>query len=168
MERNRVKAALLVLSAAGLIGIAVQEGYQETAAPPIQGDVPTQGFGHTGSDVRPGSKTTPVRALITLHGDVSATERALRLCIGDVPLSQGEWDAFVSLAFNVGAPRVCQSTLVRLLHQTPPDYPGACHQILRWTYYQGRNCALPQNARLCGGLVKRRQAEFDTCMGTTP
>jgi lysozyme len=164
MQRNRIKGALLALSATGLIGIAINEGYQETAAPPIKGDVPTQGFGHTGPDVKPGTKTTPVRALVTLHGDVSATEQTLRGCIGDVPLSQGEWDAYVSLAFNVGASRVCQSTLVRLLHQTPPDYDGACKQILRWTYFQGKNCADPAHARLCGGLVARRQAEYRLCM----
>ena len=74
----RIRAAALSLSAAGLIALAVSEGYQEVAAPPIKGDVPTHGFGHTGPDVKPGDKTTPVRALITLHGDVSATERAFR------------------------------------------------------------------------------------------
>lgn len=166
--RGRIKATLLALSAAGLIGLALHEGYQEVAAPPVPGDVPTQGFGHTGADVKPGTRTTPVRALITLHGDVSATERALRACIGDVPLAQGEWDALVSLAFNVGAGKVCASTLARKLHQTPPDYAGACREILRWTYFQGKNCALPQNAKLCGGLVRRRQSEYQTCMGASP
>ena len=164
----RIRAAALSLSAAGLIALAVSEGYQEVAAPPIKGDVPTHGFGHTGPDVKPGDKTTPVRALITLHGDVSATERTLHRCLGDVQLTQGEWDAFMSLAFNVGAQRVCASTLVRKLHQTPPDYDGACREILRWTYFQGKNCAEPQNARLCGGIARRRQQEYRLCIADSP
>lgn len=165
---NRVRAALLSLSAAGLIALAVSEGYQEVASPPVKGDVPTHGFGHTGPDVKTGDRTTPVRALITLHGDVSATERTLHRCLGDVPLTQGEWDAFVSLAFNVGAQKICDSTLVRKLHQTPPDYAGACGQILRWTHFQGKNCAEPQNSRLCGGIAQRRHHEYQTCRGVTP
>lgn len=167
MPRPRVRAALLALSAAGLIGLAVREGYQEVAAPPVAGDVPTQGFGHTGPDVIPGTRTTPVRALITLHRDVSATEAVLHRCIGEVPLAQNEWDAFVSLAFNIGAQRLCDSTLVKKLHQTPPDYAGACAQILRWTYFQGKDCAEPHNSRLCGGLVSRREAEYQTCIGAS-
>ena len=29
----------------------------------------------------------------------------------------------------------------------------------------GKDCALPQNARLCGGLATRRQAEYRQCLG---
>jgi len=163
MANTRIKAALLALSASGLIGIAVHEGYQQVAAPPVQGDVPTVGFGHT-AQVRAGDTTTPVRALIALHGDVSATERGLHACLGDVALTQNEWDAYVALAFNVGADKVCRSTLARLLHQDPPDYTGACQQILRWTFFQGKNCADPAHRRLCGGLLTRRQSEYQRCM----
>ena len=45
------------------------------------------------------------------------------------------------------------------------DYPGACREILRWTYFQGKNCAAPENACLCGGLATRRQGEYQQCLG---
>ena len=45
---NRIQLAALTLSAATLVGIAVHEGYRDTAYIPVPGDVPTIGFGTTG------------------------------------------------------------------------------------------------------------------------
>lgn len=161
----RTAAAALALSAAGLIGIALHEDYRGAAYLPTAQDRPTIGYGATtradGTPVRPGDRTTPTRALVKLGADVSATERALQAqdCIGAVPLTQGEWDAYVSLAYNIGAGAFCGSTAARLLRRVPPDYAGACAQILRWVYQAGRK--LP-------GLVARRQAEYAQCMGGAP
>ncbi len=160
---RRLAIGLISLSAAGLVALAVSEGYREQAYLPTPNDVPTVGFGSTrrpdGSPVRPGDTTTPVRAIVRMQLDVSATERALRECIGDVALNQGEWDAYVSLAYNIGPQAFCGSTITRLLHQSPPDYAGACAQISRWIY-QGRR-PLP-------GLIKRRAVERATCEGGEP
>jgi len=41
-------------------------------------------------------------------------------------------------------------------------------ELLRWRFFQGKDCALPTNARLCGGLATRRQAEYHQCLGETP
>lgn len=153
MKRNSI-AALLV-SASALIGIAVHEGYRDEAYIPVKGDRPTVGFGDA-TGVKPGDKTTPVRALIRLGAHVSATEKELRACLGDVALHQHEWDAYNSLAYNIGATAFCGSTLARYLRMQPPNYLGACEQILRWDKFQGR--ALP-------GLTKRRKEEYALCMG---
>ena len=61
--QNRSLIAALMLSAAGLVGIAVDEGYTERAVPdPVKGvAVPTIGFGTTGG-VHMGDTTTPVKA----------------------------------------------------------------------------------------------------------
>ncbi len=48
------------------------------------------------------------------------------------------------------------------------DYAGACAELLRWRFYKGRDCALPANARLCGGLATRRQSEYHQCIGEAP
>jgi lysozyme len=73
----------------------------------------------------------------------------------------------VSFAYNVGSRAFCQSTLVRKLNTE--DYAGACAELLRWRFFQGKDCALPVNARLCGGLATRRQAESRQCLGeSTP
>jgi len=156
---GRVAAAALTLSGAALVGVAVHEDYRGTAYLPTKADRPTLGFGAT-AGVHLGDTTTPPRALVRLLGDVGQVEAALHRpqCIGTVPLYQREWDAYVSLAYNIGPSAFCGSTLVRLLHRRPPDYVGACKQILRWDQQAGR--VLP-------GLVKRREDEFRTCMGVT-
>ena len=86
----------------------------------------------------------------------SVFAREIATCIGDVPLAQHEFDAFASLAYNIGAPAFCGSTLVKRLQATPPDYPGACAQILRWTYAGGK---------VEPGLLARRKTEYRQCMG---
>jgi hypothetical protein len=48
-------------------------------------------------------------ALVRLGQDVTDTERGLRACIGDIPLYQYEWDAFVSWAVNVGVGAACNN-----------------------------------------------------------
>jgi lysozyme len=155
--------AMLVLSAAGLVsGIAVNEGYKDTTYSD-GGGVQTIGFGTTthpdGTPVKPGERTTPVRALIMLNTHVNKTEQAMRTCIGPVPLAQFEWDAYVSLAYNIGSGAFCGSTLVKKLHESPPDYAGACAQIKRWN---------KDNGKVIPGLVNRREREYRQCMGDTP
>lgn len=150
---KRTHIAALSLSASALIGIAVHEGYRDTAYIPVKGDVPTIGFGDT-HGVRPGDKTDPVRALIRLGQHTENFQRELRACVGDVPMHQHEWDAIVSWAYNVGTGAACKSTLVRKLQAG--DYAGACRELLRWDKFKGQ--ALP-------GLTKRRQDEYRQCIG---
>lgn len=163
MSSNSVRAGILTLalSAAGFVGIAINEGYSDRAIIPVPGDVPTIGFGST-EGVRPGDTTTPPKALARALQDVSKYESALKGCIR-VPLHQYEYDAYVDLAYNVGPGAFCGSTLVKRLNAE--DYAGACAEILRWRYYQGRDCAAPENKRLCGGLLTRRQQENQKCLG---
>lgn len=155
MAIGRRLIAGLSLSAAALIGIALSEGYTDRAIIPVPGDRPTKGFGDA-EGVKLGDTTTPVRALVRLGEQVGAKERELRACIGDVALFQHEWDAYVSWAYNVGTGAACRSTLVRKLRQIPPDYAGACDELLKWDKFRGR--ALP-------GLTKRRQKEREQCLG---
>lgn len=151
----------LALSAAALVGIVTQEDYTDRAVIPVKGDVPTIGFGST-EGVKLGDRTTPPKALARALTDIEHFEGALRSCV-KVPLHQREYDAFVSFAYNVGPGAFCSSTLVRKLNAG--DYGSACAEILRWTYFQGKDCAAPANARLCGGLAKRRQDEYRQCAG---
>lgn len=154
---NRQGIAALVLSASALIGIAVSEGYKEEAYIPIAGDVPTIGFGSTinldGSPVRMGQKTTSVEALKRLGKDVEKFETAVKTC-APVPMYQYEFDAYVSLTYNIGPNAFCKSTLAKKLVQY--DYEGACKEILRWDRFQGKPLK---------GLTIRRQEEYKTCIG---
>lgn len=160
--RQRMAPVFLTISALSIAGIAVYEGYRARAYDDGAG-VSTVGFGITtredGSPVKPGDTITPERAVVRLAQEVDRTQRELRACIGDVPLYQHEWDAYVSWAYNVGTGAACRSTLVKMLRQHPPDYAGACRELLRWTKAGGRE--LP-------GLAKRRQSEYRMCVGESP
>lgn len=159
MSNPRIVVAALTLSAAGLVGIALNEGYTDRAVIPVPGDVPTIGFGTT-EGVQLGDKITPPRALERALRDVSKFEGALKQCV-KVPLHQREYDSFVSLAYNIGPTAFCSSTLVRKLNVG--DYAGACAEISRWTRFQGKDCRDPANR--CMGLANRRASERALCEG---
>ena len=157
----RRTVAGLTLSAAALVGIVLHEGYTDRAVIPVKGDVPTIGFGTT-TGVKLGDTTTPPKALARALTDVQQFEGALKTCV-TVPLAQHEYDALVSFSYNVGGRAFCQSTLVKKLNAE--DYAGACAELLRWRFFQGKDCAMPANARLCGGLATRRESEYQQCIG---
>ncbi|MEW5770813.1 MAG: lysozyme [Pseudomonadota bacterium] len=171
--KSRLVAAALTLSALGLAGIAVHEGYRPRAYDDGVG-VQTIGFGTTtradGRPVQPGDTTTPERAVVRLAEDAGRIERQMKACLpADLALYPHEWDAFVSLAYNIGPAAFCRSTLVKRLRETLTPalsqgerellYAAACDEILRWTKAGGRE--LP-------GLVKRRQAEHRLCLEGVP
>lgn len=159
MIQPRTAIAALTLSAAALVGIVSHEGYTDKAVIPVKGDVPTIGFGTTGG-VRLGDTTTPPKALARALMDVQQFEGALKGCVKS-PLHQHEYDAFLSLSYNIGPTAFCNSTLVKKLNAG--DYAGACNEIRRWTYFNGRDCARPGSG--CAGLAKRREAERAQCTG---
>lgn len=151
-RKIRLAVSALCVSAACLAGIAGYEGYRGKAYLPTRADKPTIGFGET-KDVKMGQTTTPERALVQLLKSTEAHAEAIRPCI-HVPLYQHEWDAYVSLAYNIGATNFCKSTLVKKLNEK--DYAGACREILRWDRQGGKT--LP-------GLRMRRQGEYGLCRG---
>lgn len=148
---RRMTIGALSLSAAGLIAIASYEGFSDRAYIPVEGDVPTIGFGST-EGVKMGDTITVPKALERLMRDVGVAESAIGRCV-KVPLSQGEYDAFTSLAFNIGSNAFCTSTLVKRLNAG--DYDGACQEIRRWVFSGGQKLE---------GLVNRREAEYQMCM----
>ena len=150
--KRRLAVAALSLSAAGLVSIANLEGFSEKAYIPIPGDVPTIGFGST-EGVKMGDTITPQKALERLLRDVGVAESAIGRCV-KVPLYQHEYDAFASFAYNIGSEAFCSSTLVKKLNSG--DYEGACQELKRWVYVDGRRVQ---------GLVNRREAEYRLCMG---
>jgi lysozyme len=148
----RIVVAALSLSAVGFGGLVAYEGYSETPITPIPGDKLTIGFGTT-EGVKPGDKITAPKAVARALQDVAKYEGALKRCV-TAPLHQYEFDAFLSLSYNIGPTNFCGSTLVRKLNAL--DYSGACREILRWDRAQGRQVR---------GLTLRRQSEYRLCIG---
>lgn len=151
MSKIRYAIAGLSLSAAGLVGILNYEGFSDTAYIPVAGDLPTIGFGST-KGVKLGDTITPEKAIERAYRDIQKTESAIHKCV-HVPLSQGEMDAFSSLAYNIGTSAFCSSTLVKKLNAR--DYEGACAEIKRWVYVGGKKSQ---------GLINRREKEYQTCI----
>jgi lysozyme len=149
---NRAPIVGLGISGIALVGLLVAEGYRDDAYIPVAGDVPTIGFGTT-QNVRMGDKITVPQALNRALVDVQKFEGAMKKCV-KVPLHQYEYDAYLSLTYNIGEGAFCRSTLVRLLNQQ--DYNGACKQILRWDNFKGKPLR---------GLTIRREKEYAMCMG---
>lgn len=148
---TRTKIAALSLSAVALVGIASHEGYFGNAYQDIVG-VWTIGFGST-DNVKPTEKTDPVKALRRAVTELGQMESQIKKCVS-VDLTQYEYDAYLSLSYNIGTGAFCRSTLVKKLNAK--DYEGACKEILRWNKAGGREVR---------GLTIRRQAEYKQCMG---
>jgi lysozyme len=152
IDRKRSAIAGIVLSASALVAIVTHEGYSDTAIIPVPGDVPTIGFGTT-EGVKPGDRITPPKALGRALTDVQKFEGAVKRCV-TVPLHQHEYDAYISLSYNIGSGAFCGSSLVKKLNAS--DYEGACAGILAWDKFKGKPLR---------GLTIRRQAEYRQCKG---
>ena len=141
----------LVLASAIAVGaISQYEGFRSEAYLDI-GGIPTIGYGST-EDVKLGDRIDEKvarRRLIEEVRDVYG--KAILKCV-KVPLHQSEYDAYVSLTYNIGTGAFCSSTLVKKLNQE--DYVGACEQIKRWNKVQGK---------VVQGLVNRREKEYKMC-----
>jgi len=139
-----------LLSTQGLEAIARFEGLRLTAYPDpgTGGDPWTIGYGHTGPDVHKGLTITRARALALLRQDVQTAVQGVRVAVRR-PISQGQFDALVDFAFNVGVGAMKGSTLIRKLNAG--DVTGAAAEFLKWTHAGGR--VMP-------GLVARRKVEM--------
>jgi lysozyme len=173
-----VKRALittLTLSATGFAAYVGYEGFSPVAVPPVAGDVPTYGFGTTlGPDGKPlkgGEKITPPQAVKLAVRDVEVHERRLKACLAGIKLYQHEYDALMSLGLNVGAQKVCNSSIPEKLKAG--DYAAACRTILDFGNFctkpkirvEGRTVCPPGALKPLPGLMARRQKEYRMCLG---
>lgn len=133
----QIRVAALTLSAAGLVGIANWEQFRGDAyyatADERERGISTIGWGNT-EGVKPGDKTTPDKALVRLLGTAEKFQAEMRACIKpDVMVTQKQWDAMASLAYNIGSKNFCGSTLVKKLNAGEEF----CSEILRWNRQNG-------------------------------
>ena len=112
------------------------------------------GYGHT-EGVKKGDKISADQADALLMHDLAIFQRGVNRAV-NVPLTQGQFDALVSFAYNVGldedtdtkAEGLGDSTLLRKLNAG--DYPGAQAEFPKWN---------KDNGRVVAGLTRRRLAE---------
>lgn len=108
----------------------------------------TIGYGHTGPDVQPGETITQADADLLLRRDLARFERCVTQTCGTA--TQSQFDAMVSLAFNVGEAAFKRSSVARL--HIAGRYPEAQQAFALWNKAGGK---------VINGLVRRRAREAD-------
>lgn len=107
----------------------------------------TIGYGHTGKDFSPGDKITEIQATQYLERDVETCATHINRCV-TVKMTQGQFDALCSFAFNLGTGTLDRSSLLSKFNHG--DVSGASQEFDRWVHAGGK--VLP-------GLVRRRAVE---------
>lgn len=121
------------------------EGFRSEAYLDSAG-VPTIGYGHT-KDVRMGDRITEYCAKEYLLQDIYETEEAIN-CL-EIARTEGQFDALVSLAYNIGIEAFVRSTLLKVI-RTGGSKAHITREFKRWVYAGGRPLR---------GLEKRREWE---------
>lgn len=115
----------------------------------------TIGYGHLikpGEDFRGG--ITETEAINLLRSDIATAERAVRDNI-TVPITQNQYDALVSLAYNIGGGAFASSTVVQYINNpdfTSSKYPSLESAWRAWNRTQGA---------VSNGLINRRNDEWN-------
>jgi lysozyme len=114
----------------------------------------TVGYGHV---VRAGEKflTLDIKQADTLLANDLVTYEVAVLDMVDVDMTQGQFDALVSFAYNCGIQALRGSTLMRMFNNKAP-LDQVANQFLRWNKIAGVPSA---------GLLRRRAAESDMFLG---
>ena len=129
------------------------EGCRLTAYPDpgTGGDPWTIGYGWTGKvygkPIKPGMKIDDATADRLLRTGVVSFDQAVSKML-KVSVTQNQYDALVSLAYNIGTRALSTSTLMKKLNAG--DVKGAADAFLRWNRSGGKVMA---------GLTNRRKAE---------
>lgn len=121
------------------------EGCELTAYTCAAG-VLTVGFGSTGPHVKRGMMITKAEAESLLLADLERFEKAVSDLI-TVPLTQDEFDATVSFAFNCGDSALAESTFRKRINSGEDKATCFKEEFPRW------------NSGGMAGLVRRRAAE---------
>lgn len=143
-------ATAIVAASAGLIG-AWEGKRNEAYLDPI--GIPSICYGYT-KNVKLGDKKTDRECLDLLTLEITEHYAGVKQCVkADLPLHATA--SLVSLAYNVGVPKFCSSTLVSLVNQgAPPEM--YCTELRKWVYAGGKRYQ---------GLVNRRADEEALCLG---
>ena len=114
-----------------------------------QAGILTIGYGHT-EGVFAGQKISKDEADFLLQEDLKTFEQGLckMLNAEELNVTQNQFDALISFAFNLGLSTLVGSTLWRLF--THGDIQGAANEFPKWIYAGGKPLE---------GLKRRRQAE---------
>ncbi|TLP67100.1 lysozyme [Parasedimentitalea maritima] len=127
-------ASAAVVMALATPFIAQWEGVRLEAYKDIVG-VETICFGDT-HGVQMGDTATMEECVARLQEDVERFYADIAGCMTNPDIPAGVQASMLELAFNVGSPKVCRSTMVRKANAG--DYAGACNELRRWVIAGGQ------------------------------
>lgn len=125
------------------------EGYSERVYMCAGGKY-TIGYGHT-RGVEPGDTCTREQAEEYLRMDVVEAEETIEALV-KVPLTQNQFDALVSLVYNIGSGNFYDSTIRRVINNNVSDINEYRKAWLMWVKSKGK---------ILKGLERRRIAEYN-------
>ena len=124
--------ANLKTDAAGKTFIKDHEGFRNDVYKDTAGN-PTVGYGHlvTGSDqLKVGDEITAIQGDAFFESDVPKSEKGVREGVGELPLSQNEFNALTDLVFNVGPGGLTTDKSPNLMKAIAAgDYAGMSEQL---------------------------------------
>ncbi len=118
----------LKISPAGLTAIKQREGVELRAYQDTRG-IWTIGVGHTGREVHRGLRWTEEQVNTALEHDIGWAEAAVNSDV-HTPLTQNEFDALVSLTYNIGAGGFAGSSVRKQLNAG--NKQAAADDFLMW------------------------------------
>jgi lysozyme len=125
------------------------QGNFVTYPDPGSGSVPwTIGFGSTGMDIHLGLVWTQDECDQRFDTDATRLSASVNSLLGNKPTTQNQFDALCSFAYNLGAPALHGSTLLK--DHLAGNYAGAAFEFGRWNH---------SNGVVMAGLTRRRAAE---------
>ena len=140
----------LGMTAVGFVG--AHEGLKLKAYPDVIG-VWTACYGET-KGIKPGMKFTKAQCDKMFVERLVEFETGMRKCLRNPDsVPDKPYLAFLSLAYNIGTPSFCSSTLVKKVNAG--DLKGACNYLLKYNRAGGR---------VWKGLVNRRERERAYCL----
>ncbi len=114
----------------------------------VDGNPWTIGFGSTGPGIHKGVTWTQKQADDRFEADLTKFAARVEALLGDTPTDGSQFDALVSLAYNIGLDALRKSTVLR--RHKAGDHAGAAAAFAMW---------IKNDGVVMKGLVRRRAAE---------
>lgn len=114
----------------------------------------TIGWGSTGPGIQRGTVWTQQQADERFKADIAGREKKLNEILAGTSTTQAQFDALLSLGYNIGMDALAGSTVMR--RHKAGDYEGAATAFGMWNKNDGK---------VMRGLVRRRTAEAEMYRG---
>lgn len=115
--------------------------------------------GYTGKDIDPSKFYTVEECKAITAKAIAEHGKGVLACV-KVPISQKEYEAYTSLAYNIGVSNFCGSNILRTLNRG--DHRMACQGI--YMHPNGKPAWSHAGGKFFQGLQNRRYKEYQTCL----